>query len=189
MFALLGLIAGIVVGVVLQPTLPPVLAPYLPIAIVAAFDAILGATRAYLEGIFSDRVFLVSFLSNVIIAGLIVFVGDQIGVGSQLSTGVVVVLGLGEFVEHRQIVEALPQLGDPAQLGLRIGQLAGHLLRVVLVVPQVGIGCLHLQLVDPTTQLLEVENLLHGGQGGVEGFQINGHVGMHGLPGYRLPVA
>ena len=97
MFALLGLIAGIVVGVVLQPTLPPVLAPYLPIAIVAAFDAILGATRAYLEGIFSDRVFLVSFLSNVVIAGLIVFVGDQIGVGSQLSTGVVVVLGVRIF--------------------------------------------------------------------------------------------
>ena len=107
MFALLGLIAGIVVGVVLQPTLPPVLTPYLPIAIVAAFDAILGATRAYLEGIFSDRVFLVSFLSNVVIAGLIVFVGDQIGVGSQLSTGVVVVLGIRIFTNAAAIRRAL----------------------------------------------------------------------------------
>ena len=88
---------GIVVGVVLQPTLPPVLAPYLPIAIVAAFDAILGATRAYLEGIFSDRVFLVSFLSNVVVAGFIVFLGDKLGVGSQLSIGVVVVLGVRIF--------------------------------------------------------------------------------------------
>ena len=103
MFAVLGLIAGIVLGLVLQPTLPPVLAPYLPIAIVAAFDAILGATRAYLEGVFSDRVFLVSFLSNVVIAGLIVFVGDQIGVGAQLSTGVIVVLGIRIFTNAAAI--------------------------------------------------------------------------------------
>lgn len=107
MFAILGLIAGVAVGLLLQPTLPPVLAPYLPIAIVAAFDAILGATRAYLEGIFSDRVFLVSFLSNIIIAGLIVFVGDQIGVGSQLSTGVVVVLGIRIFTNTAAIRRAL----------------------------------------------------------------------------------
>lgn len=107
MFAILGLIAGVAVGLLLQPTLPPVLAPYLPIAIVAAFDAILGATRAYLEGIFSDRVFLVSFLSNIIIAGLIVFVGDQIGVGSQLSTGVVVVLGIRIFTNSAAIRRAL----------------------------------------------------------------------------------
>ena len=103
MFAILGLVAGVVVGLLLQPSLPPVLVPYLPIAIVAAFDAILGATRAYLEGIFSDRVFLVSFLSNVVIAGLIVFVGDQIGVGSQLSTGVVVVLGIRIFTNAAAI--------------------------------------------------------------------------------------
>jgi len=106
-FAILGLIAGIVLGVVLQPSLPVALPPYLPIAIGAAFDAILGATRSYLEGVFSDRVFLVSFLSNVLIAGLIVFVGDQIGVGSQLSTGVVVVLGIRIFTNAAAIRRAL----------------------------------------------------------------------------------
>ncbi len=107
MYAIIGLVAGVIVGLLLQPTLPPVLAPYLPIAIVAAFDAILGATRAYLDGIFSDRVFLVSFLSNVIIAGLIVFVGDLIGVGSQLSTGVVVVLGIRIFTNAAAIRRSL----------------------------------------------------------------------------------
>jgi small basic protein len=39
----------------------------------------------------------VSFLSNTVIAALIVFFGDQLGVGSQLSTGVVVVLGVRIF--------------------------------------------------------------------------------------------
>ena len=107
MFAILGLVAGIVVGLVLQPTLPAFLTPYFPIAIVAAIDAILGATRAYLEGNFSDRVFLVSFLSNVLIAGLIVFVGDQLGVGSQLSTGVVVVLGIRIFTNAAAVRRAI----------------------------------------------------------------------------------
>lgn len=107
MFAILGLAAGIVVGLLLQPTLPPTLTPYFPIAIVAALDAILGATRAYLEGVFSDRVFLVSFLSNVLIAGLIVFIGDQIGVGSQLSTGVVVVLGIRIFTNAAAVRRAV----------------------------------------------------------------------------------
>ena len=48
--------------------IPQVLQPYLPIAIVAAMDALFGAFRAYLEGIFTDRVFVVSFISNVLIA-------------------------------------------------------------------------------------------------------------------------
>ena len=97
MLVLLGLAAGIVIGLLVEPFLPVFLQPYLPIAIVAALDAILGGTRAWLEGTFSDRVFVVSFLSNVLIAGLIVFVGDQIGVGSQLSNGVIVVLGIRIF--------------------------------------------------------------------------------------------
>jgi small basic protein len=73
------------------------LQPYLPIAVVAALDAVFGGLRAVLDGIFDDRVFTVSFLSNVVLAGLIVYLGDQLGVGSQLSTGVVVVLGIRIF--------------------------------------------------------------------------------------------
>jgi small basic protein len=39
----------------------------------------------------------VSFLSNVTIAALIVFLGDLLGVGAQLSTGVVIVLSMRIF--------------------------------------------------------------------------------------------
>ena len=35
--------------------------------------------------------------SNIVVAALIVFLGNQLGVGAQLSTGVVVVLGLRIF--------------------------------------------------------------------------------------------
>jgi small basic protein len=94
---LIGLVIGVGVGLWLQPTVPLWLQPYLPIAIVAALDAMFGGLRAKLDGIFDDKVFVVSFVSNTIIAALIVFLGDQLGVGSQLSTGVVVVLGIRIF--------------------------------------------------------------------------------------------
>jgi small basic protein len=95
--AAIGLLIGVVAGLVLEPTVPLWLQPYLPIAVVAALDAVFGGLRAVLDGIFDDRVFTVSFLSNIIVAALIVYLGDQLGVGSQLSTGVVVVLGIRIF--------------------------------------------------------------------------------------------
>lgn len=107
MISVIGLVLGIVVGVVAQPTLPPALQPYLPIAIVAALDAIVGGTRAWLENVFSDRVFAISFLSNVLVASLMVFLGDQIGVGSQLSTAVIVVLGIRIFTNVAAIRRAV----------------------------------------------------------------------------------
>jgi small basic protein len=93
----LALIAGVVLGVILDPTVPAALEPYLPIAVVAALDAVFGGVRAKLDGIFDDKQFVVSFISNVLVAGLIVWLGDQLGVGGQLSTGVVVVLGVRIF--------------------------------------------------------------------------------------------
>jgi small basic protein len=97
MTALLGLLAGILAGLLLQPEVPIWLTPYLPIAVVAALDALFGALRALLDGKFSERVFVVSFLSNVLVAAFLVFLGNQLGVGSQLSTAVIVVLGIRIF--------------------------------------------------------------------------------------------
>ena len=97
MIPAIGLALGIIIGLILQPTVPVWLQPYLPIAVIAALDAVFGAVRAILDGIFDDKVFVVSFLSNVVVAALIVFLGDKLGVGSQLSTGVVVVLGVRIF--------------------------------------------------------------------------------------------
>ena len=97
MIPALGLLIGIVIGVFLDPSVPVWLQPYLPIAIIAALDAVFGGLRAVLDGIFNDKVFVISFLSNVVVAALIVFLGDQLGVGAQLSTGVVVVLGIRIF--------------------------------------------------------------------------------------------
>jgi small basic protein len=93
----LALVVGLVVGLIVEPSVPTALEPYLPIAVVAALDAVFGGVRARLDGIFDDKVFVVSFVSNVLVAALIVYLGDKLGVGGQLSTGVVVVLGVRIF--------------------------------------------------------------------------------------------
>ena len=97
MIAAFALVVGIVAGLILRPTVPTWLEPYLPIAVVAALDAVFGGVRARLDGVFDAKVFVVSFVSNVLVAALIVYLGDKLGVGGQLSTAVVVVLGIRIF--------------------------------------------------------------------------------------------
>ena len=67
MIPAIGLSLGIIIGLLLQPAVPVWLQPYLPIAVIAALDAVFGAVRAILDGIFDDKVFVVSFLSNVVV--------------------------------------------------------------------------------------------------------------------------
>ncbi|CAM3523407.1 small basic family protein [Stackebrandtia soli] len=97
MIAVAALVLGVVLGVVIDIDIPIALQPYLPIAVIAALDALFGGVRAHFDHRFDDRQFTVSFISNVLIAAVIVYLGDQLGVGSQLSTGVVVVLGIRIF--------------------------------------------------------------------------------------------
>jgi small basic protein len=92
-----ALAAGVVAGLLLKPTAPDWADPYLPIAVVAALDAVFGGLRAAFEGVFDDKVFVVSFVANVVVAALLVFLGDELGVGGQLSTAVVIVLGIRIF--------------------------------------------------------------------------------------------
>ena len=97
MIPAIGLLLGILAGLLVDVEVPLALQPYLPIAVVAALDAVFGGLRAVMDGVFNDKVFVVSFVANVVIAAFIVFLGDQLGVGSQLSTAVIVVFGIRIF--------------------------------------------------------------------------------------------
>lgn len=103
MIAVVGLLLGIAAGLVFDISVPLGLQPYIPIAVVAALDALAGGVRAVMDKTFNDKVFVVSFISNVLIAALIVFLGDQLGVGAQLSTAVIVVLGIRIFTNVAHI--------------------------------------------------------------------------------------
>ncbi|HEX6232031.1 MAG TPA: small basic family protein [Jiangellaceae bacterium] len=103
MIPAIGLLLGIAAGLMLDVQVPLTLQPYLPIAVVAALDAVFGGVRAVMDGVFDDKVFVVSFIANVLIAAFIVFLGDQLGVGAQLSTAVIVVLGIRIFTNVANI--------------------------------------------------------------------------------------
>jgi len=95
MAALIGLVVGAVIALLLRPTVPQDLARYVAMAVVAAIDSSFGGVRAYLERTFSDRNFLLAFVSNALLAIGLVWVGDQLGL--DLTTAVVVVFGIRIF--------------------------------------------------------------------------------------------
>lgn len=96
MLVLISLAAGVVLGLVLKPTVPVSVAPYLPMAVMAALDSVFGGLRARLEGAFSERIFVVSFLTNSVLAAILVAAGERLGV-NDLSIAVVVVFGVRIF--------------------------------------------------------------------------------------------
>ena len=59
MIPVIGLVVGLGLGLLLDPSVPVWLQPYLPIAVIAALDAVFGAVRAVLDGILDDKVFFV----------------------------------------------------------------------------------------------------------------------------------
>jgi small basic protein len=89
---------------------PAWLQPDLPSAVGAALGAVFGGVRALLDGIFDDKGVVGAFDSGAPVAALSGSLGDQLGVGTQLSTGVVVVLGIRIFANaaaiRRQLFKA-----------------------------------------------------------------------------------
>jgi small basic protein len=76
---LAGLLLGVLLGLVLQVSVSYELARYSAVAILAALDSVLGAIRAELDGTFNDRIFLSGFIVNALVAVLLTFLGDQLG--------------------------------------------------------------------------------------------------------------
>ena len=76
---LAGLLLGVLLGLALNVSVSFELARYSAVAILAALDSVLGAVRAELEGKFDERIFLSGFVVNAIVAVLLTFVGDRLG--------------------------------------------------------------------------------------------------------------
>lgn len=78
-------ITALVIGflVVFLPnkvSIPSDYAEYIGVALVAGFDSVVGAIRSVIEGKFSDRVFVSGFFSNALLAALLVYLGNQLGI-------------------------------------------------------------------------------------------------------------
>jgi small basic protein len=67
---LAGLLVGVLAGLLLNVNVSFELSRYSAVAILAALDSVLGAGRAELDG---------GFVTNAIVAVLLVFIGDRLG--------------------------------------------------------------------------------------------------------------
>lgn len=76
---LAGLLVGVLLGLALGVKVDFELARYSAVAILAALDSVLGAVRAELDGVYDNRIFISGFVTNAVVAVLLVFIGDRLG--------------------------------------------------------------------------------------------------------------
>ncbi|WP_067931565.1 small basic family protein [Alicyclobacillus kakegawensis] len=91
----IGLIIGVAIGYVTNFTIPVAFTSYLSIAILAALDTVVGGVRASLEKTFDSFVFLTGFFFNTLVAALLAYIGNQLGVDLYLAA--VVAFGVRLF--------------------------------------------------------------------------------------------
>lgn len=85
MIPILGLIIGVLVGIFLPYQIPEVYAMYVAVGILAALDAVFGGAVASLRGRFDLPTFLSGFLGNILLAVLLTFIGDKMGLDLYLA--------------------------------------------------------------------------------------------------------
>ena len=80
MIPIIGLIVGLLAGIFLPGQIPAEYSTYVAVGILAALDSVLGGGAASLRGCFDLRIFLSGFLSNTVLAMLLAFLGDKMGI-------------------------------------------------------------------------------------------------------------
>ncbi|HHY40682.1 MAG TPA: small basic family protein [Syntrophaceticus sp.] len=81
----LGLLIGLLIGTVLNIPIPGVWAKYLSIAVLAALDSAFGGIKSIFEERFNATILLTGFFSNTLMAALLAYLGDQLGVDLYLA--------------------------------------------------------------------------------------------------------
>ena len=110
---IIGLVIGIMAGFALNITYPSEFSFYVTMALLAGMDSVVGAARASLKGNFNTIIFVTGFFTNAILAGVLTFIGDKLGVplyyaaifvfGGRLFNNLAVIrrLTLDKFLEER----------------------------------------------------------------------------------------
>jgi small basic protein len=76
---IIGLLLGIIIGVLTPISIPPAFAKYMSVALLASLDSVFGGLRSGLEDKFDNVIFVTGFFSNALLAALLVFMGDKLG--------------------------------------------------------------------------------------------------------------
>lgn len=91
----LGLIVGLAIGWSSPLALPTAYARYMSVAVLAALDSVFGGLRAGLEDNFDNRIFISGFFSNTLLAAVLAFLGERLGV--ELYTAALFAFGVRLF--------------------------------------------------------------------------------------------
>ncbi len=91
----LFLLVGLFIGLQLDLSVPPEFADYTAVSILAALDAVIGAIKAEMTGTYRNRIFIAGFVSNVVLAVGLTFLGERLGV--DLFLAAVVAFGVRLF--------------------------------------------------------------------------------------------
>ena len=95
MIALIAVALGVVIGLYMPYNLTSEMSPYVAIAIVAALDSVFGGVAAYMQQRFNIKVFFTGFFSNALLAALLAYIGNKLGIN--LSLAAIVIFGTRMF--------------------------------------------------------------------------------------------
>ena len=77
---ILGLCIGLVIGMTMPYGIPAEYSKLLSVALLASLDSVFGGLRAGTEGKFNDTVFITGFFTNALLAAVLVFAGERLGI-------------------------------------------------------------------------------------------------------------
>lgn len=86
-----GLVLGVLMGLFMPVMIPVKYSIYVAVAILAAMDTVCGGVVAKLKGNFDLSIFLTGFFLNAILAAVLTFIGEKIGI--QLYFAAIVAFG------------------------------------------------------------------------------------------------
>jgi len=110
MIPILGLILGLLIGILLPFHIPQAYSTYAAVAILAALDSVLGGLSASMEGKFNIKVILSGFITNSLLAALLAYIGDKLGI--QIYLAAIFAFGNRIFLNIGNIRRKLLKLDD-----------------------------------------------------------------------------
>lgn len=77
---IIGLILGLVIGSLSPVSIPQDYAKLFSVALLASLDSVFGGLRAAAEEKFDNTVFITGFFTNALLAAVLVYIGDSLGI-------------------------------------------------------------------------------------------------------------
>ncbi len=101
MYIVLGLLIGIAIGFIAPFSIPAEYSRYVAVALLGAFDSVLGGLNAKLAGKFKLDILLSGFFGNAVLAVIITYIGQSLDIDLYLAA--IVVFGTRLFQNFAEI--------------------------------------------------------------------------------------